>query len=89
MKHRHQPDKSVRTTLNIDDDVLNAIKHEALRRNVSLSEVATELIRAGLRSSADTLTKPATTIGRFAIRPPRDEIITPEHLRNLMEQEGI
>lgn len=79
----------MRTTLSIDDDVLNAAKHEALRRNATLSEVATELIRAGLRSRTDTSIKPAATIGRFAILPPRDEIITPEHVRKLMEQEGI
>ena len=79
----------MRTTLSIDDDVLNAAKHEALRRNATLSEVATDLIRAGLRSGADTSIKPVATIGRFAILPPRDEIITPEHIRKLMEQEGI
>lgn len=79
----------MRTTLNIDDDVLNAAKHEALRRNATLSEVATDLIRAGLRSGADKAIKPAATIGRFAILPPRDEIITSEHVRKLMEQEGI
>lgn len=79
----------MRTTLSIDDDVLNAAKHEALRRNASLSELATELIRAGLRSGVGVAAKPAATIGRFAILPPRDEIITPEHVRKLMEQEGL
>ena len=79
----------MRTTLSIDDDVLNAAKHEALRRNATLNEVATDLIRAGLRSGADKAIRRAATIGRFAILPPRDEIITPEHVRKLMEQEGI
>ena len=79
----------MRTTLRIDDDVLNAAKHEALRRNATSSEIAIDLIRTGLRSRADTSIKPAATIGRFAILPPRDEIITPEHVRKLMEQEGI
>ena len=79
----------MRTTLSIDDDVLNAAKHEALRRNASLSKVATDLIRAGLRSGADAAVQQAATIGRFAILPPRDEIITPEHVRKLMEQESI
>lgn len=79
----------MRTTLSIDDDVLKAAKHEALRRNATLSELATDLIRAGLRSGAAASLRPASTIGRFAILPPRDEIITPEHVRKLMEQEGI
>ena len=79
----------MRTTLSIDDDVLNAAKHEALRRNATLSEVATDLIRAGLRSGTEPTAKPAATVGRFAILPPRDEIISPEHVRKLMEQEGV
>ena len=79
----------MRTTLSIDDDVLKAVRHEALRRKATLSEVATDLIRAGLRSGADASLRPAATIGRFAILPPREEIITPEHVRKLMEQEGI
>ncbi|MBL0122076.1 MAG: CopG family transcriptional regulator [Betaproteobacteria bacterium] len=54
----------MRTTLSIDDDVLNAAKHEALRRNASLSEVATDLIRAGLRAGTDVSARPAATIGR-------------------------
>jgi hypothetical protein len=79
----------MRTTLTIDDDVLNAARHEALRRNATLSEVATELIRAGLRTKTAAAEKPVAVVGRFAILPPRDEIITPEHVRKLMEREGI
>ena len=78
----------MRTTLNIDDDVLNAARHEALRRNATLSEVATDLIRAGLRLGADKAIKPAATIGRFAILPHRDEIISSEHVHKLMGQES-
>jgi hypothetical protein len=78
----------MRTTIAIDDDVLLAAKHEAIRRNLSLGEMATELMRAGLR--ANTLgAKPAATVGRFAILPPRDEVITPEQVRRIMDDEGI
>lgn len=79
----------MRTTLSIDDDVLNAAKHEAIRRKTTLSEAATDLIRAGLRAGAEVSARPIKTKGRFAILPARDEIITPEHVRRLMEQEGI
>ena len=75
----------MRTTLNIDDDLLNAVKQEALARNATVCVVAADLIRAGLRSGAGAAVRPAGTIGRFAILPPRDEIITPEHVRKLME----
>ncbi len=79
----------MRTTIAIDDDVLLAAKYEALRRNVSLGEAATELIRAGLKANTARQVKPVATIGPFAILPPRNEIVTPEHVRRLMEQEGI
>lgn len=79
----------MRTTIAIDDDVLLAAKHEALRRNISLGEAASDLIRAGLKASAARSPKPKPTVGRFAILPPRDEVITPEHVRRLIEQEGI
>jgi hypothetical protein len=82
----------MRTTLSIDDDVLLAAKHEALRRNVSLGEAATDLMRAGLQASrsGDATKKSArSAVGRFAILPPRDEVITPEHVQRIIEQEGI
>jgi hypothetical protein len=79
----------MRTTISIDDDVLLAAKHEALRRNVSLGEAASDLMRAGLKAAATRQPKPAATVGPFALLPPRDEIVTPEHVRRLMEQEGI
>lgn len=67
----------MRTTLNIDDDVLNAAKHEALR------------INATLRAGADAAVRPAASIGRFTLLPPRDEIIAPAHVRTPIRQEGI
>ena len=79
----------MRTTISIDDDVLLAAKHEATRRKVTLGVATSDLIRAGLKARGAPQDKSAATVGRFAILPPRDEIITPEHVRRLMEQEGI
>ena len=79
----------MRTTIAIDDDVLLAAKHEATRRQVSLGEAASDLMRAGLKAGGARQMKPAATIGVFAILPPRDEIVTAEQVRRLMEQEGI
>lgn len=79
----------MRTTLSIDDDILLAAKHEALRRNVSLGEAASDLIRAGLKARTGSAEKSKPTVGKFAILPPRDEVITPEHIRRIIEQEGI
>ena len=63
----------MRTTLSIDDDVLNAAKHEALLRNTTLSEVVTDLIRAGLRVSVGASVEPTVAIGHFATVPPREK----------------
>jgi hypothetical protein len=41
----------MRTTLNLDDDVARPIAEMARRSHRSLSRVANELIRAGLRAS--------------------------------------
>ncbi len=79
----------MRTTLAIDDDVLYATKLEAARRKVSLGTAASDLIRAGLKAKGSAREKPPATVGPFALLPPRDEIITPEHVRRIQEQEGI
>ncbi|MDT8367642.1 MAG: CopG family transcriptional regulator [Longimicrobiales bacterium] len=39
----------MRTTLNLDDDVLHALRSLARERGRSLGDVATDLIRAALR----------------------------------------
>lgn len=79
----------MRTTLAIDDDVLYAAKLEAARRKVSLGTAASDLIRAGLKAKGAARATPQSTVGPFALLPPRDELITPEHVRRIQEQEGL
>lgn len=47
---------SVRTTLNLDDDVLDEVKQYADRRSVALGKAASDLIRRGLNSPLQTKT---------------------------------
>lgn len=42
----------MRTTLNLDDDVAERLSELARRRGVSLSRVANEMVRAGLRATS-------------------------------------
>jgi len=42
----------MRTTLNIDDELMNAIRSLARERRQSLGEVVSDLIRRGLRPEA-------------------------------------
>ncbi len=79
----------MRTTINLADDAVLVAKRVAERERVSLGEAISRLIRQGAsaRSAAPAVSAPLR--GRFALLPCRDEVITPEHVRELMEREGI
>jgi len=81
----------MRTTLNLAEDALIAAQTLARRQQISLGDAVSELIRrgasapAGLASAVD----PTPLRGRFALLPRRDEVITTDHVRALMEREGV
>lgn len=80
----------MRTTLDIDEDVLSAAKERAAREKISVGQALTGLARAGL--SAPTATRArsgAKTRGRFALLPNRKEIVTLEHVRAIADDEGV
>lgn len=81
----------MRTTLTIAEDALMVAKHYAAREKTSLGDAVSALIRAGARAhaAAPAAENTAPLRGRFALLPARDEIITVEHVRELMEREGI
>ena len=79
----------MRTTLNLADDALSVAKQIAARERVSLGEAVSQLVRAGAGASPLRKTAALPLRGRFALLPQRDEIITPEHVRELMDREGI
>jgi len=82
----------MRTTLDIDDDVLLAAKERAARERTSVGAVVSRLARDALSGNATTpVTKSArkrVTSGRFAVMPRRDEIVTLEKVRRLLDDEG-
>ena len=79
----------MRTTINIAEDAVLAAKHMAQRERISLGDAVSELIRRGTRQPDAALAQAAPLRGRFALLPVRDEVITPQHVRELMEREGI
>ena len=80
----------MRTTLNLAEDALIAAQTLARRRNVSLGEAVSELVRRGAAAPAPATGGAAAPLrGRFALLPCRDEIVTAEHVRALMEREGL
>ncbi len=81
----------MRTTINLDEDALLAARHVARREKVSLGEAVSSLIRRaamGTESSIQAHSQMPLR-GRFALLPQRDEIITTQQVRELMEREGI
>ncbi len=81
--------RSTRTTLSIDDDALLIARRLAARENLSLGQAVSELVRVGASMHAAQPVRQAALRGRFALLPARDETITVEHIRELMEREGI
>lgn len=81
----------MRTTLNLAEDAAVAARNLAQREKLSLGDAVSELIRRGARAGeSDVQRLPRQALkGRFALLPARDEIITPQHVRELMEREGI
>jgi hypothetical protein len=81
----------MRTTLNLAEDALIAARNIAQREHLSLGDAVSELIRRGSAAPAPAASAAGRSSlrGRFALLPARDEVITPQHIRNLMEREGI
>ena len=81
----------MRTTVNLSEDAAIAARNVAQRERLSLGEAISELIRRGASAGAAAAGERGAPVlrGRFALLPARDEIITPQHVRQLMEREGI
>ena len=88
----HQNDDMMlhmRTTLNLAEDAFHVARHLADRENLSLGDAVSILVRAGAQARAAAPPEAVPLRGRFALLPARDEVITVEHVRELMEREGI
>ena len=70
----------MRTTLNLDDDVLALIKAYAKKRTLGLGRAVSELVRRGIRAS-----HPTRTINGILVfdLPPDSPRVTTEHVRDL------
>ena len=81
----------MRTTLNLEEDALIAAQTLARRRKLSLGQAVSELVRRGsaVPSSDSLLNQGVPLRGRFALLAKRDEIITADHIRSLIEKEGV
>lgn len=79
----------MRTTLALDDDIFAFARARAQRERISIGQAVSRLVREGIRAQAITAAQALPTKSRFALLPSRDEVITSEHVRDLMDQEGL
>jgi hypothetical protein len=75
----------MRTTLNLDEDVLEAVKTYASDRNMPMGKAASQLIKRGLEARCPTRWKN----GFLIFDPPPGAPVTAEHVRRLLEEEGF
>ncbi len=78
----------MRTTLDIQDDVLQAAKELAQRQGSTAGQIISKLARLGLKAPVATK-KPSGTRGGVPLLPARGEVVTLDHIRQLMHQEGV
>lgn len=79
----------MRTTLALDDDVVSFAKAHAQRERISIGEALSRLAREGIRAQAMPVANAARPSSKYALLPARAEIVTTDHVRRLMDQEGI
>jgi hypothetical protein len=79
----------MRTTLDIEDDVLQAAKELAQREGVTAGQVISTLARRGLAAPAPRPGKSPGTRGGVPLVASRGEVVTLERLQKLMDQEGV
>ena len=83
----------MRTTLDIDDDVLMAAKELAVKERTTAGRILSQYFRRALQAGNGPA---AVAEGRlFATRngiplvAPRGGVVTSDHIQRLMDQEGI
>jgi hypothetical protein len=79
----------MRTTLDIEDDVLQAAKELAQREGGTAGQVISALARRGLALPAAGRKNRSAMRGGVPVLPSRGEVVTLEHVQQLQDKEGI
>ncbi len=75
----------MRTTLDIDEDVLQAAKELSAREKKTAGKLISEWARRGIWAPVDEPTEPRVVNG-FEVLPARGRVITDELVRRLLEE---
>lgn len=79
----------MRTTLDIEDDVLQAVKELSRRGGETAGQVISRLARRGLAGSPTGSDKLPRLRNGIPVLSSRGELVTLEHVQHLMDNEGI
>lgn len=79
----------MRTTLAIDDEVFLHARRVAQERRISIGAAVSDLLREGIRAQQHPQSRAGACKSPYGLLPARDELITSDHVRRLMDQEGI
>ena len=79
----------MRTTLDIEDDVLQAAKELARRDGGTAGQIISTLARRGLAGATVQSRKTPGARGGVPLLPSRGEVVTLERVQHLMDQEGV
>ncbi len=84
----------MRTTLDIDDDVLFAAKELAAKERKTAGKVLSEFFRRAIHADGVAVDSIKSN-GAYPMRngipllPSRGEVVSSEHIQRLMEEEGV
>ena len=83
----------MRTTLDIDDDVLSAAKELGAKENKTAGKILSEYFRRALHAPAAARSKASAPKylmkNGIPVLPSRGEVVTVEKVRRIMEEECI
>jgi len=79
----------MRTTLDIDDDVLHAAKELAAREGRTAGRVLSDLARRGLANPQKEHRKRSRLRRGVPVLESRGEIVTLDHIQRLRDREGV
>ncbi len=81
----------MRTTIDVRDDVLRAAREHAARENVSIGELISRWAERGRYAPeiAQSTIARKTKNGFKVVLPHGDEIVSVQHVRKLIEDEGV
>ena len=79
----------MRTTLDIEPDVLQAARELAHFEGATVGKVISALARRGLNNPSEKSNAEFIYKNGVPVRPSRGEVITLEHIQRIMDEEGI